>query len=256
MSRTSEPLTDRVAKLLKSQNISFKRDASVRGLPVDLLVQKSDGTQVAIETKKWDPVDNNRRRAVQQAQMIEEYTGVDDAIVVLDGIKRGRPSQGVVRADQVIDALGITPQADAKARKPISAPPKKKKPTIFAAMPFSSNYDVVYYYPMQRAADAVGAEITRVDKADFIGDIVAEIKKSIKQSIAVIADLSESKPNVLYEVGYAHALNRPTVHICSTPLKDLPFDIQTWNTIEYKVGQAHKLEPQLVKYLKVALNAK
>jgi nucleoside 2-deoxyribosyltransferase len=63
----------------------------------------------------------------------------------------------------------------------------------------------------------------------------------IKDSIAVIADLSESKPNVMYEVGYAHAMEKPTIHICSTPLKDLPFDVAHWNTIDYQQGQTHKL---------------
>ena len=29
---------------------------------------------------------------------------------------------------------------------------------------------------------------------------------------AVIVDLSEAKPNVLYEAGYAHALNKPCIH--------------------------------------------
>ena len=60
---------------------------------------------------------------------------------------------------------------------------------------------------------------------------------SLRRSSAVIADLSESKPNVLYEAGLAHALKRPSVHICSTPIADLPFDVRNWNTIFCRRGQ-------------------
>ena len=54
---------------------------------------------------------------------------------------------------------------------------------------------------------------------------VDEIQRLIRQSVGVIADLSEAKPNVLYEAGYAHALNKPCVHICSTSIEKLPFDV-------------------------------
>jgi hypothetical protein len=40
---------------------------------------------------------------------------------------------------------------------------------------------------------------------EFQGSVVDEIQRLIRQSVAVIVDLSEAKPNVLYEAGYAHA---------------------------------------------------
>jgi nucleoside 2-deoxyribosyltransferase len=83
--------------------------------------------------------------------------------------------------------------------------------------------------------------------------VVERIKRLIKESSAVIADLSEAKSNVLYEVGYAHALKRPTIHICSTPLEQLPFDVRNWNTITYVKGQTHKLKTDLARRLKAIL---
>lgn len=55
---------------------------------------------------------------------------------------------------------------------------------------------------------------------------------------------------ILLIVGYAHAKNRPTVHICSTSLNRLPFDVKTWNTILYKKGQTHALKKLLAVTLK------
>lgn len=120
--------------------------------------------------------------------------------------------------------------------------------TVFVVMPFSPEYEDVYHV-IAGAAAAIGAVCDRVDLAHFSGDVVKEIKSRIRMSIAVIADLSEAKPNVLYEIGFAQALGRPTVHICSTPLNKLPFDVRNWNTLEYSKGQTHKLRDNLVKRL-------
>ena len=84
----------------------------------------------------------------------------------------------------------------------------------------------------------------------FSGDIVEEVKRLIRASRGVIVDLSEGKPNVLYEAGFAHALDKPTVHICSTPLSDLPFDIRNWNTVVYNHGQTTELREPLVRRLR------
>ncbi|MGD0173670.1 MAG: hypothetical protein ABSC61_04430, partial [Anaerolineales bacterium] len=90
----------------------------------------------------------------------------------------------------------------------------------------------------------------------FSGDIVDEIKRLIASSVAVIVDLSEAKPNVLYEAGFAHALKKPTVHISSTPLSDLPFDIRNWNTLLYQRGQTIKLQDPLARRLRAVLAGK
>ena len=63
----------------------------------------------------------------------------------------------------------------------------------------------------------------------------------------------QARPNVLYEAGYSHALPRPTVHICSTPLSELPFDVRNWNTIKYKKGQTTVLRDPLIRQLQAAL---
>ena len=89
----------------------------------------------------------------------------------------------------------------------------------------------------------------RIDQSEFSGDIVEEIKRLIHASIGVIVDLSELKENVLYEAGFAHALQKPTVHICSTDLSGLPFDVRNWNTIPYTLGGTMNLRQKLAARL-------
>ena len=121
-------------------------------------------------------------------------------------------------------------------------------------MSFNRRYDDTYFVAMSYAAERVNAACSRVDKEEFSGDIVEEVKRQIRASRGVIVDLSEGKPNVLYEAGFAHALDRPTVHICSTPLSDLPFDIRNWNTVVYNHGQTTELREPLVRRLRKVLD--
>lgn len=127
------------------------------------------------------------------------------------------------------------------------------KQKIFAAMPLAEKYDDVFFVAMRYAADEIGAVCERIDNEEFAGDIIREIKNRIRRSAVVIGDLSGSNPNVLYEVGYAQGIDIPTIHICSTPLSKLPFDVKPWNTIQYKIGQTHLLKDKLVARLKAVL---
>ena len=66
---------------------------------------------------------------------------------------------------------------------------------------------------------------------------------------AVIADLSTNEPDVLYELGLAHALQKPTVQICNTEYVELPFMVRNRETLLYQNGQIHLLSSRLSIYL-------
>ena len=142
--------------------------------------------------------------------------------------------------------------------------PKKAKPklpkvrkapdrTIFAAMPFAKIYDDTFEVGIQGACLKLGYKAVRVDHQNFVGDIVAEIKKLIKKSAAVVGDLSDGRPNVLYEIGYAEAAKRNVVQICSTPMENIPFDVRNNRTIPYEKGQTTKLKERLIRELRAIL---
>ena len=92
-------------------------------------------------------------------------------------------------------------------------------------------------------------DVVQHHAGDAATNTVDEIQALIRSAIAVIVDLSESRANVLYEAGYSHALEKPTVHICSTPLCELPFDVAHWNTIKYQMGQTYHLRDVLARRL-------
>ena len=69
----------------------------------------------------------------------------------------------------------------------------------------------------------------------------------------IIADISESRPNVLHEVGFAEALKIPVIQICSTPINQLPFNVRNNQTIQYSIGQSARLRKKLEERLKALL---
>ena len=242
-----------VADALREANIPFQEKVAMGGVELDFFLRAPNGMHLVAEAKSWKPKPINRKRAIQQAKLYKKVTGVDRAFIVMEDIKRGLPSEGLVNVKELIDFVlaQFQPKKKYKKRKPLIT--SKKKKTIFAAMPFSSEYEDVFFVAMAPAARYINAICDRLDLSEFVGDISNKMKIRIRKSIAVIADLSESNPNVLYEIGFAHALKLPIVHICSTPLDKLPFDVQNWNTIEYVKGQTHKLRDRLKRRLKSIL---
>ncbi|MDD3581747.1 MAG: hypothetical protein PHW74_12085 [Desulfobacca sp.] len=246
-------LLDEISTLLKNAGFVFAREPAVGGLSPDFIVYGPEGESVIIEAKSWPAHGGNTARAWNQAEAYKKATGADQAFLVLEELKKNYTKKGVVNMEGLIPALhkylgrgGVTAK-----EKTLAAPSKEK--IVFAAMPFSREYDDTYFVAMAYAAEKMGATCNRVDKVEFTGDIVYKIKQLINDSVAVIVDLSESKPNVLYEAGYAHGLKKPTVHICSTALKDLPFDVKNWNTIEYERGRTINLREPLARRLKNVL---
>src|SRR5918996_5804064 len=233
-----------IADQLRDAGIKFATQKALAGLAPDFIVYAPDGRQFIIEIKDWD-FPGLTMEASRQAQHYQAAMNVDGAFVVIPGLKRNLPSKGVVTLDGLVPAL----QAELEATKRRSNPPEATDvdKLVFAVMPFAPQYEDVFFIAMSYAAAQVGAVCDRVDRREFQGNVADEIQSMIRRSIAVFVDLSEAKPNVLYETGYAHALKKPCIHICSTPLEKLPFDVLQWKTTRHEAGQTHKLRRELAQ---------
>ena len=136
---------------------------------------------------------------------------------------------------------------DSASRAP--APSSAGASTIFAAMPFAPVFDDVFFVAIRAAADSVAARPVRVDQLMHGDDAVLATERELRQSEAVIADLSSNEPDVLYELGLAHALGKPTIQICSSEYVGLPFMVRNRETLLYQTGQIHLLADRLAVYL-------
>jgi len=119
-----------------------------------------------------------------------------------------------------------------KAEEPTQKEKKHNTPHLFTIIPFSSDMDDVYYLGIHETAKALGCTCEKVDQIEFVGPIIDKIYDSIKNSRIVLAELSTPNVNVYYELGYAHALGKPTILI-TKDISASPFDIRGYNHIVY-----------------------
>lgn len=107
----------------------------------------------------------------------------------------------------------------------------KKK--AFVLMPFSAELEEVYEYLIK---DALGQffEVKRADDIRSQGSILKDIVQGIETSDLILADLTDSNPNVYYELGIAHSLQKKVILITQS-IDDLPFDLRSYRVVPYTV---------------------
>jgi hypothetical protein len=106
------------------------------------------------------------------------------------------------------------------------------KPFVFVVMPFSSEFDDVYNLAIKQACDDVGAYCERVDEQMFSDSILARVYNQIAKADVIVAELTSPNPNVYYETGYAHALQKHVV-LVTKDASQIPFDLAHYPHVVY-----------------------
>lgn len=121
---------------------------------------------------------------------------------------------------------------------------KNEKESCFVIMSFNKKYKKVYdNFIKPLIQSRLGLQCIRVDERPSSKmTIIDNIKSNIRQCRFVLADISQGKPNVYYEIGYAHALNKSVIFIKNKQLGKLPLDINSWNVIVYDSDSTNNKE--------------
>jgi len=131
------------------------------------------------------------------------------------------------------------------------------KPSAFVVMQFSREYDELYDEVIKPVTEYFGYQCVRADEKYASTPIRNDMIQSIKDSSVVVADITPNNPNVYYELGYSHAIGKPTILLCEKNRDTLPFDVSGLRTIFYAntiVGK-REVEDRLKKYLeKIKMN--
>lgn len=123
-------------------------------------------------------------------------------------------------------------------------------PKAFVVMQFEQPYDDLYREVIAPVCERRRFRVQRADDVFHPGIILQDIINGLVDSDVVIAEISPTNANVFYELGYAHALRKPTVLLARRG-GTLPFDVSAYRVIFYDdtIGGKKDVEDSLDKHL-------
>ena len=127
-----------------------------------------------------------------------------------------------------------------------------KAPFCFVIMPFKEeefpqNVYTKVIKPFVEEQFKIGCY--RVDEDNLPDRIDNKIYSSLLRSAFVIAEVTTRNPNVFYELGLAHMLEKDCIIVTRTPIEEIPFDIN-----RIRAG-LYDSEQQLTEILRKAISA-
>jgi hypothetical protein len=115
--------------------------------------------------------------------------------------------------------------------------------TVLALMSYSRTGDLGtalknVYYNFELACQEFGYVCSRVDETNTADRILPRILEQIERAAFVIVDLTELRPNVFFELGFAEGLRKPRI-VTAQDGTALPFDtkdipVTFWSALDMK----------------------
>jgi hypothetical protein len=107
-----------------------------------------------------------------------------------------------------------------------------KSGTAFVIMKFESPYKELYTHVIKPVVKKL--EFKVFNAGELFGRLILEdIVRGIVTARVVIAEVTPANKNVFYELGYAHAMNKPTILLAEKET-ELPFDTGGYRHILYE----------------------
>lgn len=134
---------------------------------------------------------------------------------------------------------------------------KLNEKLCFIIMPFTDKLNPIYDSIIKPVIKDLKLESLRADEIFTSKPIIEDIWESIKKARFLIADLTDRNPNVFYELGLAHALNKDVI-LLTQDINDVPFDLRHFRIIVYQdsISGADKLKSTLKDFINEQINGK
>lgn len=147
--------------------------------------------------------------------------------------------------------------AEYASHVPGAQAPKPVPREVFVLMPFGPDWSPTVYGMVRRATASLASADLEIDcyRADDIvapGKITDQITGAIETADAIVADITGTNPNVMWELGYAQALDKPVV-ILNQDITDSPFDLRDWRQVPYDLATLDTDEHRVADHLREAL---
>jgi hypothetical protein len=128
---------------------------------------------------------------------------------------------------------------------------EKEGKYIFVIMPLKSEFDDVYKTIRTACGKFPGVTFDRADDWSQTGRITDQIVAALKAADLIITDITDQNPNVMYELGFAHALEKRVIVLNAG--QGSPFDVADYRQILYAATDLLSAEESLTRFVQTAL---
>ena|SRR5688572_18021349 len=116
--------------------------------------------------------------------------------------------------------------------------------------PFDKSYERVRDV-IHRSLRKRSIQLITLDDLLRPGAVLANaVTDAIQTADLIVADVSRKNPNVLYELGFAHALRKPTLLLLrADEASEIPVDLAGYQMVIYDPKNLTSLQHQILRFL-------
>lgn len=112
----------------------------------------------------------------------------------------------------------------------------ERAPLCFVVMPFRAELNFFYLYLRKHLQEKHGLRVERGDHRILTIPLLEKIRGQIIEADVILAEITGRNPNVFYELGLAHAFEKPVVLLTQDKASDIPTDIRHHEFLGYDLG--------------------
>lgn len=206
------------------------------------------------DPSKWSFTLDTRIRRFKEVETL------DDLLAVLE---RPRPTPAASAASLAAASFPFPASPIASPRHvpaPVSAAPTRRPDVVrvFVLMPFGPTWSSAVYRAIRDGCVDGAGERVEVERSDDItetGSITDQTLRRIETAELLVADLTGTNGNVMYEVGYADALRKAIV-VINQDVASTPFDLSVHRQIEYATWDLPDLTAKIGRFTRTAVEGR
>jgi nucleoside 2-deoxyribosyltransferase len=132
----------------------------------------------------------------------------------------------------------------------LRSPTGKAEPaSALLLLPFGDKHKYLRQF-LSSELEREGARVFRLDAMKPGAVWVNALADAISGADFVIADVTDASPNVMYELGYVHALRKPTIMLAeSDAIDSVPSDLLGYQFLTYDKDELGSLRRPLARFL-------
>ncbi|HRC90126.1 MAG TPA: hypothetical protein PK910_08935 [Bacteroidales bacterium] len=248
-------------QLWESANKEIRRRSNVVFLGFDNSGDYEEAFQLILDTL-WSQDKNGFFNIMELTlkDFIRWDKGKTDLSKILQNLEQLDMPQSQLENLRVSKKIKVQPEQPSAPEKQIEfkqSTVKVNEKLCFIIMPFTDKLNPIYDSIIKPVIKDLKLECLRADEIFTSKPIIEDIWDNVKKARFLIADLTERNPNVFYELGLAHALNKEVI-LLTQDINDVPFDLRHFRIIVYQdsISGADKLKSTLKDFINEQINGK